>query len=156
MISHTLQRSSSIRWYAAWASCLIAKKMNFFTYLFSSLNPKPCVWTPSPLTVLNSLVKLSLYHVLCNDGRDSINLLHNGPAHLSFHPHPPLCTGCIQNADMSLFIITQLVIVRRLCCDAVCLKTALNWTEHYAGCPWEMYVNTNCRLWSIKNRPAKR
>ncbi len=68
MTSNILQGSAPIRWCAVWASRLIAKKMNFLAYLFSSFNPKPCALTPLAPTVLNSPVKLSFYHVLCRDG----------------------------------------------------------------------------------------
>lgn len=144
MISRTLQRSTSIRWCAVWASSLIAKKMNFLTYLFSSLNPKPRVWTPSPLTVLNSLVKLSLYRVLCNDGRDSINLLHNGPAPFFFfflsppppNPFPLPCTGRIQNADISLLLKRSLSSCSTS--DVTQFARRRCWTDqHRAGCQGE-------------------
>lgn len=121
MISHTLQRSASIRWCAEWASSLITKKMNFLTYLFSSLNPKLHIWTPRPFTVLSSPVKLSLYHVLRNDGRDLINLTMARPI---FYFTPILC--CVQKYSKCRyepFIKAQAVIVLFLWC--------LNWSAQH-------------------------
>lgn len=103
----------------------------FRAYLFSSLNPKPCL-NPSPLTVLNSLVKLSSYHVLCNDGRHSLNLLHNGSANLLFHPIP----FPAQNADISLLLKLSLT----LCSTSDVTHVA--W-KHYWTAQWESICEYN-------------